>query len=320
MNHNESFTTEEIADILKVSKLTVYDLIKKGKIKAYRVGRQMRVDAADLETFKKNAKETLIDPLENDQAAAAQTTTNAAPAFYDPFANYRSIIISGQDSSLDILAKHFEAKGKAYRPLRSYIGSLNGLLAMYKGLADIVSTHLFDGDTNTYNIPYIKKLLVSHSFIVIRYINRQAGFYIESGNPKNIKGWNDLKRHDIKILNREIGSGARILLDEQLRLHQIKKKDVIGYNQECMSHYSVAAGISQGKADIGIGIEKTSYTAGVDFIPLITENYDLVILKSEKNKELIQMIKEIIESEELKSELKAVGYDVEETGKIVFEQ
>ncbi|MGP7816668.1 substrate-binding domain-containing protein [Niallia sp. 01092] len=317
MNHNESFTTEEIADILKVSKLTVYDLIKKGKIKAYRVGRQMRVDAEDLEIFKNNAKETLVDRKEKD---TSQTTVDIDHYFNNPLTNHRSIIISGQDSSLDILAKHFELRGKAYRPLRSYIGSLNGLLALYNGEADIVSTHLYDGETSSYNIPYLKKLLVSHSFIVMRYITRKAGLYIELGNPKNIKGWTDLKRNDIKILNREIGSGARILLDEQLKLHHIKKEEVNGYHHECMSHYSVAAGINQGKADIGIGIEKASYTAGIDFIPLITESYDLVILKSEKNRELIQLIKELLTSKEFKNELKAVGYDAVETGKIIYEQ
>ncbi|MFT8321334.1 MAG: helix-turn-helix transcriptional regulator [Bacillus sp. (in: firmicutes)] len=317
MNHNESFTTEEIADILKVSKLTVYDLIKKGEIKAFRVGRQMRIDAVDLENFKNNAKEILVHPKEK---LKTHTDTDNTSKTHQPVSNHRSIIISGQDSSLDILAKHFELKGNTYRPLRSYIGSLNGLLAMYKGEADIVSTHLFDGDTNTYNIPYIRKLFVSHSFIVMRYITRQAGLYIENGNPKNINGWSDLQRHDIKMINREIGSGARILLDEQLRLHRIKKENVNGYNHECTSHYSVAAGISQGKADIGVGIERTSQSAGIDFIPMIKERYDLVILNSDKNKELIQLIKELLTSNELKNELKAIGYDVEETGKIIHEQ
>ncbi|WP_141432866.1 helix-turn-helix transcriptional regulator [Bacillus sp. 03113] len=313
MSKNESFTTEEIAEILKVSKLTVYDLIKKGKLPAYRVGRQMRVDAVDLDAFKNKTKEKLVDPRED-----VSNTQFFNTQFYDPFANIRSIIISGQDNCLDILAKHFEYKTKAYRPLRSYVGSLNGLIAMYNGEADIVSTHLFDGETKEYNIPYVKKLLTSHSFMVIRFITRQAGFYVPHGNPKKITDWTDLNRPDIKILNREIGSGARILLDEQLKLHNINKMNVNGYDQEATSHFSVAAGITQGKADVGVGIEKN--IAGIDFLPLVKENYDLVLLKTMQNKEIISLLTEILTTDELINELQAFGYDTSNSGKIIYEQ
>ncbi|GKU84583.1 helix-turn-helix transcriptional regulator [Niallia sp. NCCP-28] len=322
MNTGESFTTEEIAEILKVSKLTVYDLIKKGELKAFRVGRQMRIDAADLEAFKKGSMEISKNAAEQ-MPTQIRVTNPQQNHIFDPFTKmkHRPIIISGQDNCLDILAKHIEQTSKSYRPLRSYIGSLNGLLAMYKGDADIVSTHLYDGETNSYNIPYVKKLLVSHSYIVIRFITRQAGLYVEKGNPKNIRTWSHLDRSDIKIVNREIGSGARVLLDEQLRINKINKNSVNGYQYECTSHYSVAAIITQGKADAGIGIERAShYSKGIDFIPLIKEDYDLVILKTEQNYELIKLLSILLNSQQLKEELQAIGYDVTSTGKIVYEQ
>lgn len=320
MNTNESFTTEEIAEILKVSKLTVYDLIKKGELKAFRVGRQMRIDAADLEAFKKSSMEKSQHPLER-IPTQTKIINEQQDNFIDPFTQHRPIIISGQDNCLDILAKHIEQTSKSYRPLRSYIGSLNGLLAMYKGDADIVSTHLYDGETNSYNIPYVKKLLVSHSYIVIRFITRKAGFYVEAGNPKNINAWSDLSRSDIKIINREIGSGARILLDEQLKINKINKNNVNGYQHECTSHYSVAAIIAQGKADVGIGTERAShYSKDIDFIPLIKEEYDLVILKTEQNHELIKLLSILLNSQQLKEELQAIGYDITNIGKIIYEQ
>ncbi|PKG22310.1 helix-turn-helix transcriptional regulator [Niallia nealsonii] len=320
MTTNESFTTEEIAEILKVSKLTVYDLIKKGELKAFRVGRQMRIDAADLEAFKKGSREISQNTVERTPTQISVTNPQQDHVF-EPFTKHRPIIISGQDTCLDILAKHIEQTSKSYRPLRSYIGSLNGLLAMYKGDADIVSTHLYDGETNSYNIPYVKKLLVSHSYIVIRFITRQAGLYVEAGNPKNIKNWSDLDRSDIKIINREVGSGARVLLDEQLKINKINKNSVNGYQHECTSHYSVAAIITQGKADVGVGIERAShYSKGIDFIPLIKEDYDLVILKTEQNYELIKLLSILLNSQQLKEELQAIGYDVTSTGKIIYEQ
>ncbi|GAB7388353.1 hypothetical protein BSNK01_21900 [Bacillaceae bacterium] len=155
-----SYTPEEVAKLLRVSKLTVYDLIKKGNLPAYRVGKQMRIDAVDLEAYKWQAKQNFV-------AAGA-----------------KSIVITGQDPSLDLLAKHIELRTKNVRPLRSYVGSLNGLVALYQGQSDVVSIHLFDGDTGEYNLPYIRKLLVGFPYIVIHLVTRTAGFYVQKGNPQ----------------------------------------------------------------------------------------------------------------------------------------
>ncbi|MEH7525682.1 substrate-binding domain-containing protein, partial [Bacillus sp. JJ1503] len=130
----------------------------------------------------------------------------------------------------------------------------------------------------------------------------------------------DLNREDISMINREKGSGARVLLDEQLRIHGIRSKEVNGYHLEETSHLTVAGAIGGEKADIGIGIEKAAKIVGVDFIPLIKERYDLVLLKTDVNREVIQKIKEILSSNEIKKELGMMGdYDLSETGKVIFE-
>src|SRR5690625_1106948 len=131
----------------------------------------MRVDAQDLERYKSRGRE--VKP----QGIEAETKTKTLSS---------QVVISGQDSSLDILARALEKKSSDYIPLRSYVGSLDSLIAMYKGKADIVSTHLLDGDTGEYNVPYIRKILVSKSFLVMKFITRKAGFYVAKGNPKNI--------------------------------------------------------------------------------------------------------------------------------------
>lgn len=301
-----SYTIEEVASLLKVSKLTVYDLIKKDEISSYRVGRQMRVDAKDLEAYKEKNK---------NRASSSTPLANA-----DAVKPSRTFVISGQDVALDFLAKELEKDSATLRPLRLYTGSLNSLISMYQGQCDLVSLHLFDGDTGTYNIPYVKKILTGFPFIVINFLSRWAGMYVEKGNPKNITGWTDLNRDDIKIMNREKGSGARILLDEQLRIHGIRSKEVNGYDIEETSHLAVASAIASKKCDIGVGIEKTAKIVNVDFIPLIKERYDLVLFKTEENLEVINKIKEILTSEEIKKDIHAMGdYDVTETGKVMFE-
>ncbi|MBY0120389.1 helix-turn-helix transcriptional regulator [Bacillus sp. S/N-304-OC-R1] len=307
-DHNISYTIEEVAALLKVSKLTVYDLIKKNELTSYRVGRQMRVDSTDLESYKLRTKNRGVH-----QAAHSNKDSNN-------LLNPRTFVISGQDIALDLLAKQLEKEEMNIRPLRLYTGSLNSLISMYQNQCDLVSLHLFDGDTGTYNIPYVKKIMTGIPFIVINFLSRWAGLYVQKGNPKNISGWMDLNRDDISIINREKGAGARVLLDEQLRIHGIRSVEVNGYSLEETSHLAVAAAIKGEKADVGIGIEHAAKITDLDFIPLIKERYDLVLLKTEENAAIIEKLKETLSSSELKKELKMMGdYDLTETGKVIFE-
>lgn len=315
MSSDMSYTTEEIAKLLKISKLTVYDLIKKGELPSYRVGKQMRVDAADLNLYKQRAKNTQsLEP-----ASIQGLSTSTAPI--RSIGDSRSVVITGQDISLDILAKHMEKKIPKIRPLRSYVGSLDSLMAMYRGESDIVSTHLLDGDTGEYNIPYIRKLLVGFSYTVVNMLSRKAGLYVQRGNPMNISGWSDLGRPGLRIVNREKGSGARVLLDEQLRLHHIRANQLDGYLREESNHMAVAGKVASGEADIGVGIEKAAAIVGnVDFIPLIQERYDLVMVRKPDNQEWIDAVIQILQSESFQNELRSIqGYDLLLTGQLLYE-
>lgn len=309
MSKELSYTIEEVSQLLKVSKLTLYDLVKKGELPVFRVGRQMRIDAKDLDDYIQHQK------------------TNQSPKIKGPVVEQHKnetkdshhIVISGQDLVLDILGKHIE-KNSSYKPLRSYTGSLNSLISMYNGECDIVSLHMFDGDTGEYNLPYIKKILVGYPYILLNLLSRKAGFYVKKGNPLNIKSWTDLNQKHIKIVNREKGSGARILLDEQLRLNKIPSRDIEGYHCEVTNHLSVASAVASGAADVGVGIEKVSKIVGIDFVPLITERYDLAILKTPESERLISIVKEILSSPQFQSEVSSLGdYDTSQTGNILYE-
>ncbi|KEQ24103.1 helix-turn-helix transcriptional regulator [Paenibacillus tyrfis] len=315
MTNDVSYTTEEIAKLLKISKLTVYDLIKKGELPAYRVGKQMRIDAVDLDAYKARAREGRMPPA----AAPAPSGASRPEAGWAP--GSRPLVITGQDISLDMLAKHLEKQAPGVRPLRSYVGSLDSLISMYRGESDIVSTHLLDGDTGEYNIPYIRKLLVGFSYIVVHLLTRNAGLYVPQGNPKGLRSWGDLAQPGLRIVNREKGSGARVLLDEQLRLHGIAPGSIAGYEAEESSHMGVAGKVAAGEADVGVGIEKAaSIVKGVDFIPLIRERYDLVMLKKPDNREWIEAVRRILQSDAFLSELRSIGgYDLTETGKVLLE-
>ncbi|MDT3427160.1 putative molybdopterin biosynthesis protein [Paenibacillus forsythiae] len=325
MSDNTSYTTEEVAQLLKISKLKVYDLIKKGELSSYRVGKQMRVDASDLEQYKQQSRESgrqasmLASAAKTGPQGAGSPPTIHTPAAFRSAA--REIVITGQDISLDIIAQHLEKFSPSLRPLRSYAGSLDSLISMYRGESDIVSTHLLDGDSGEYNIPYIRKMLVGSSYLVVRLLGRAAGLYVQKGNPKGLYGWKDLGQPGLRLVNRERGSGARVLLDEQLRLNGVKSQSIEGYETEEISHVTVAGRIARGEADVGVGNEKASrIVESVDFIPLIQEKYDLVMLKRPDNQDWISAVLEICRSKALHNELDSLyGYDLSETGKIIYE-
>jgi putative molybdopterin biosynthesis protein len=317
MSSDISYTTEDIAKLLKISKLTVYDLIKKGDLPSYRVGKQMRVDSADLEAYKLRSKKAQAShpSLESD----VQQQQQRSPA--SSLNGIRHLVITGQDVSLDILAKHMERKIAGIRPLRAFVGSLDSLISMYRRESDIVSTHLLDGDTGEYNLPYIRKLLVGTSYVVVNLLSRQAGFYVQRHNPLGLKAWSDLQQPGLRLINREKGSGARVLLDEQLRLHHIQSNQLIGYGQEESSHMGVAGKVAAGEADVGIGIEKAALIVGsIEFIPLIQERYDLVMLKTPENKAWVESVLHILKSEDFHHDLRAIhGYDLTLTGQLLLE-
>lgn len=306
MGENISYTIEEIASILKVSKLTVYDLIKKNELSAYRVGRQMRIDLEDLNHYKNSTKNSSNYKLERiDQLNPLEK---------------KLFIISGQDVALDILASHLSKKLSFLTPLRLNQGSLNSLVAFYQNQCNLVSLHLYDGDTNSYNVPYAKKFLTGTSFIQINLLSRWAGFYVSKGNPKNIQTIHDLLREDVQFLNREKGAGIRVLLDEQLRINQLSSKEIKGYDVIETNHLAVATKIKENQADVGLGIEYVAKMVGVDFIPLMKEKYDIIIEKTEENKEIIEAIFTILKDETFLNELESIGgYDLTETGSVVYE-
>ncbi|MBG9453484.1 hypothetical protein ABE61_05160 [Lysinibacillus sphaericus] len=305
MSQEHSYTIEEVAQLLKVSKLTIYDLVKKGDLPIFRVGRQMRVDRTDLQLY-----------IQKSKTGAPPTASTASTTL---LTNNKKIIISGQDLALDLLGKYIEKK-QSNKVLRSHEGSFNGVMALYNRESDIASLHLYDGDTGDYNTPYLKKIFVSHSYILINLVSRRAGFYVKKGNPLQIQSMDDFKTKSLKLMNREKGSGARTFLDEQLRIHHISPSSIKGYNEEEMSHIDVSSAVANGHADIGIGIEKISKLIDVDFIPLVRERYDIVLLKTPENQLLIETIKEILNSPDFQAEVVALGdYDVSQMGQVIYE-
>ena len=228
-------------------------------------------------------------------------------------------IICGQDLILDVLSNYMRLHGVP--ALRAYIGSYDSLISLYRKSISVASAHLWDGDTNSYNIPYVRRLLPGIPTIIIHLTWRMQGLYVAEGNPKNITTWADFGREDITMINREKGAGSRVLLDENLKLLEIDSSSIKGYDNEISSHLAVASAISSGKADVAIGNEKIARQVdNIEFIPLKKERYDLVIRKEDLHTKEMEILLKIIRSDAFKNEFEHIGgYDTSDMGKVAAE-
>ncbi len=328
MSNNEALSVQEVADLLGISKNTVYDLIKRKQLPSYRVGHKIRVDLQDIEHYKAKSK---TDSNSSSQASGMLIGSYTIPGITpkadymqvsrNQSSSYSDLIICGQDMLLDVLASRLTRAPYHLKALRSYIGSYNGLVELYKRKVSIASAHLWDAETNTYNLPYLHSLLPGFSCYVVNLAYRMQGFYVKKGNPKNIQTWEDLARPGTVMINRELGCGVRVLIDESLKLHGISRQNLTGYNNTEFSHISVASAIARGDADVSVGNEKTSsQVENIDFIPIQKERLDLIIPKDAIHEASLQAVLEILNSEAFKAELLGIGgYDISETGKIIAE-
>jgi putative molybdopterin biosynthesis protein len=320
---NTTLTAEEVAQILKISKYTVYEMVKRGELPAYRVGKKIRIDVNDLQGYINQGKTkeqipsgSSYPPTENPVGIPELPLLT-----HEPAAKVPGLVICGQDISLDILGRRLEYQPFGIQVYRHYVGSFAGLLAMYQGRADISAAHLWDGDSNTYNIPFVRRLLPGIPAVIIHLACRRAGFYVARGNPLQIKSWEDLTRPDVRFVNREPGSGTRVLTDEHLRLLGMERRRVQGYDKVEFSHLAVASCVSRGMADVGVGNEKASLQVpDIEFIFLHKERYELVIKKEDFDLPSFQAVVATLNSEAFKTELMGLGdYDLSETGRIVVE-
>ena len=199
------------------------------------------------------------------------------------------------------------------------IGSLGGLLSLNKLQSHLGGAHLLDGETGEYNLSYIQKYVTNIKPLVITLAMREQGLIVRKGNPKNIQNLKDLYRSDVRFVNRQRGSGTRILLDYFLNKNSLPSNSIQGYDQAEYTHLGIASAVESGRADCGMGIAAVTSIYNLDFIPLFEERYDLVINR-EINSQLLEPLINALSDNAFKELLKGmVGYKFDVMGKIISE-
>ncbi len=227
--------------------------------------------------------------------------------------------IGSHDITIDLLSQWLSEKGR--RLTSANVGSLGGLAALSRGEAHLAGSHLLDPKTGEYNISYIKKYLPELPVKVVALVGREQGLLVKRNNPKHIEALKDLLNPAMIFVNRQRGAGTRLLLDYHLGLLDISPERIQGYNQEEYTHLGVAAAISSGRADCGLGIAAAAQALDLDFIPLFKERYDLVIPRIHAQSRLLAPLFEIILQNDFKEAVAALpGYDVSVMGNTIMEE
>lgn len=221
------------------------------------------------------------------------------------------VSIGSHDLIMDVIADKMSLSS-------AHVGSMGGIISIRKKEAHLAPVHLLDEETGIYNISYVKKYIPNENTVIIKGVQRIQGFIVPKGNPKNIQSFEDLVRDDVVFINRQRGSGTRVLLDYKLKEEGIDSSNIKGYDLEYNTHMDIAQGVKSGNADVGLGVYSAAHALDLDFIEVAYEDYDFLIYEKSLEDARIKRFLEIIESDEFKAQLESMGgYRLERTGEII---
>jgi molybdate-binding protein/DNA-binding transcriptional regulator YhcF (GntR family) len=227
--------------------------------------------------------------------------------------------VGSHDPAMALIATHYHEVTPGFTLQLSFTGSMGGLIALTEKKADLAGCHLWDEITDTYNEPYVRKLLPGQKVALLTLAHRRVGFILPPGNPQEVKNLTDLTKPGLRFVNRQEGSGTRVWLDAQLHRAGIEPSQIPGYQDEKMTHSEVARSISRAEASVGLGVQTAALSFGLDFELLTTERYDLVIPAEKWEMESVQTLRKWLETSQAKAAINNLGgYDTGQTATLTW--
>ena len=228
------------------------------------------------------------------------------------------VAVGSHDLSLDVLADLLRAGESGVTLSSSHVGSLGGLRALGRGHCHLAGCHLLDPEDGSYNRSHVARYLPEVPVRRVHLVRREQGLMVPKGNPKSVTGFADLRRSDLAFVNRQAGSGTRVLLDWELRRQDIDPDGVSGYRTEEFTHMAVAVAVLSEAADVGLGIRAAAHALGLDFVPVASEDYELVVPEAHWAHPGIQALLQAVRSEAFAARMAELGgYETGRTGEIV---
>jgi len=301
----EMMNTKEVAQYLGVHEKQVYALIKSKRIPSTRVtGKWVFPKRLIDEWIESNAKTGL------EQARKKSKRIEGA------------LLASGSnDPVLDMLHTTMRRSYPEFYIFSANTGSTEGLKALNMGHTDIAWSHLFDPKSGEYNIPYLSTYLPAVKPVVVNLFQRDLGFLVAPKNPFHIRGFEDLTQKEVRLINRQGGSGTRVLLDHHLKRLKIPASRIQGYEREVYTHFEVGLSILSKEADAGIATIAVSKLLGLPFIPITQESFDMILDQTTFFEKGIQAFIEILITEEFRDKVERLSnYDFKNSGKILYSE
>ncbi len=231
--------------------------------------------------------------------------------------NNTVLAIGSHDPLIDELSDMLHAKDPQLYLSSTHVGSMGGIMAVKRGESHIAGCHLLDEESGEYNYSYMEKYFPDGGIRLVECVGRTQGIMVAKGNPLGIEKFEDLAKPGLRYVNRQKGSGTRVLTDYLIKKYGMDETSIDGYDREESTHTSVAAQIAAGSGDAGMGIYSAAKIYGLDFIPICTEQYDFIIADFAWELPQVQMLIEILKSEEFAKRIEALGgYTLEHPGEV----
>jgi putative molybdopterin biosynthesis protein len=289
----EMLTTKELSELLRLNEKKVYKLIKEGGIPHVRIAGKW--------LFPKEHIMRWID---------------------ERVQRERDIYMVGSDDILlaRLLALYSRERFPQSLTFYSSVGSMRGIQALAHKKGHACCVHLLDVETGEYNLPFLNRHLASQKYTVVNLCYRRQGLLVQKDNPLGIKGLEDLVKKGLRFINRNEGSGTRLLLQYLLNEKGLAGKEMVGFDDAVDTHLEVALKVLFAEADAGLGIEYVAHLLPLDFIPLQEERFDLVIPKELWPTQIMQGFLSYVDPAVIQRIARTLpGYNLKDTGKVIFE-
>lgn len=328
MLNEQALNATDVAELLHIGRNAVYALAKSGELPSYRVGRKILFTLDDVEAYAESLRVGAMASCDKGERGPADPAGAqgsfalggpiVAPLLALPERGGAEFIIAGHGVASDLFVERLELSGR--RAMRLPLESYAALVALYEGRADAAVVHLYDQRTNSYNVPYVQRLAPGVPVVVIRLVKRRQGFAVAPGNPLGLSSWGALLREGVRLANRPVGCGSRVLLDEKLLAMEAKPSALAGYDDPFPTALAAVRAVSAGRSDVAVIDEAlAAQTSGVSFVPLQHEWVDVVVSKA-RGREFARLLQAIVADEAFRREYaRIVIGDTSQLGSIVYE-
>ncbi len=300
----EMLTAREAAAYLNLNEKIIYRLVREGRVPGARITGKWTFSRSQLREWIESHSLEVIGSF------PFLPTSKAKNALF----------IAGSDDLLlgRVLARILHAECPELLAFYATLGSQAGIRAIREGRAHLAGVHLYHPQSGEYNLPFLGDFPPKERPLVFNLAYRNQGWMFRPKGSPVFQGAADFLQPGTRLINRERGSGTRVLLDYLLAKDGIDSKKVVGYTNEVYTHLEVGLAILKGEADVGLGIQPVAEFLGLRFLPITAERYDLLVPQGNLSMEPVRIFFNLLHSRRFLKEARALpGYDLKDSGKIL---